>query len=66
MGDGIYVRTKQVASMYDVTEQTVRVWSIRGVKNRSTGENIRLPRTQIGGRYVIKKADVEQFFERLK
>ena len=45
------------------TITTVHRWSTDGIKR--DGERIKLPRRRIGGQYVFKRIDVDEFLRRL-
>jgi hypothetical protein len=59
------MEAKQVAIKTGKTPKTIGEWIRKGLRNRKTGEIIKLTGRFNGGRYEIENEDVEEFLRRL-
>ena len=59
------MEAKKVAIKLGKTSKTIGEWIRKGLKNRRTGETVKLTGKKNGGPYEIEQADVEEFLRRL-
>ena len=59
------VPLKRFAEMVDRQPRSIRLWHKRGIRNKNTGQIVKLNLVKIVGGYGIRDADYKQFIQLL-